>query len=275
MKTLRGPDSYSIRAIERAIQILNCFSFQQKEHTMMELCEITNLSKTTVFRILQTLEKHKFIVHDPLSNRYSLGMKLFELGGIIFSSLSLRKAASRFLDQLEAKLHHIVLIGILDKGELVYIDKREGNDPFTVTSEIGKRRPPYFGMLGKTLMAFLSYDEVDDLLNRYPLQKISSRSITNPKKFKSSLHQIRERGYTYEYSEAMEGVIDIAAPIRNYLGEVVAAIGTGFPAFSANDRKIEETIRLVRQTAKEISGALGFSDSTSGRVSVRGMSKIQ
>ena len=258
IKRLRGADFYSIRAVDRAIQVLNCFSFQEREHTLGELARLTKLSKSTVFRIIQTLEKQKFITFDPFSNRYSLGMKLFELGGIIFSSLSLRKAASRFLDQLEAKLNHIVLMGIFEEGELVYIDKREGSDLFQVTSEIGKRRPPYFGMLGKTLMAFLSEDEVDDLLKRYPLQKVGPRSITNPKKFKNSLRDIRKKGCICEYGEAWDGIIGIAAPIRNYLNKVVAAVGTALPAFSATDQIVKETIHFVNETANGISAALGL-----------------
>ena len=257
-KNHQNSNIYSIRVVERAIQLLNCFSFQQKEHTMGELAQLTNLSKSTVFRILQTLEKHKFIVYDQQSNQYSLGMKLFELGGIIFSSLSLRKAASPFLDHLGAKVNHTVLMGILENDELVYVDKREGNEPTKLTSEIGKRRPPYFGMLGKTLMAFLPEKEVDDLLTRYSLKKVAPRSITDPKKFKRSLKEIRGKGYTYEYSEAVEGVIGIAAPIRNHLRKVVAAVGIAFPAFSANEQKIKDIIQLVTETTKEISVAMGF-----------------
>ena len=257
-QTVRESPSYSIRAIDRAIQVLGCFSFQQKDHTMGELSRETRLSKSTIFRILQTLEQHKWVVYDPPSNRYSLGMKLLELGGIVFSSLSLRKAASPFLDQLEARLNHTVLIAILEGGELVYIDKREGDEPIRLTSEIGKRRPPFFGMLGKTLMAYLPEKEVGELLRRYPLEKIAPRSITDPKRFKRSLKEIRERGHAYEYSEAVEGVIGIAAPVRNHLGKVAAAIGTAFPAFSVDDRRIKEIIHLVTDTAQEISLSLGF-----------------
>lgn len=256
----RKVNNYSIRAIERAVQVLACFSFQQNEHTMGELAQMAKLSKSTVFRILQTLEKHKFVAYDPQSGRYLLGMKLFELGGIVFSSLSLRKAASPFLDHLEDKVNHTVLMGILEEGELVYIDKREGNEPVKLTSEIGKRRPPYFGMLGKTLMAFLSDKEVDDLLTQFPLEKAALMSITDTKIFKRSLKEIREKGYAYEYNEAVEGVIGIAAPIRNHLRKVVAAVGTAFPAFSANDQNVKETIQLVTKTAKEISVALGYID---------------
>ncbi len=219
---------------------------------------MTKLSKSTVFRIIQTLEKHRLLTFDSLSNRYSLGIKLFEFGGIIYSSLSLRRAAARFLDQLAAANNHLVLMGVLKEDELVYIDRREGKDRFIVTSEIGRRRPPHYGMLGKALMAFLPEEKVDELLMRYPLEKIASRSITDPGKFKNNLKQIRRRGYSYEHNEVWDGAIGIGAPIRNYRGEVVAAVGTAFAAFNIDDRRIKEIIRLVIQTADEISAALGL-----------------
>jgi DNA-binding IclR family transcriptional regulator len=62
-------------------------------------------------------------------------------------------------------------------------------------------------MIGKTLMAYLSEEEVSDLLSRYPLEKVAPRSITDPKQFKKSLKEIRDKGYAYEESEAVEGVI--------------------------------------------------------------------
>jgi len=227
---------------------------------MGELARLASISKPTVFRILQTLEKHKFVSYNPLLHRYSLGIKLFELGGIVFSSLSLRKAASRFLDLLHAKVSYTVLLGALDGGELMILDKREGEDSGILTLQIGRKRPPHFGMLGKTLMAFLPEEEVDNLLDRYPLKKVASRSITDPEKFKRNLRDIRKKGYSHGSSESIEGVTGIGAPIRNHLGEVVAAVGTAFPTFSANNRKIEQTIQLVTETAKEISVALGIGD---------------
>lgn len=258
MREIPDADRYSIRAIERAVQVLNCFSLEKKECTMKELIQLTNLPKPTLFRILQTLQKHRFVSLDLQSNRYLLGIKLFELGKVVSSSFSLREAASRYLDLLLPKVGHTVLLGILVGGELMIIDKRESKDSSIATSEIGKKRPPHFGILGKTLMAFLPEKEVDDLLDRSPLKKTASRSISDPKKFKQHLKEIRENGYSYGSSESIEGVTGIGAPIRNHLGEVVAAIGTAFPRYDADKRKIERIIEAVIEAAEEISAALGF-----------------
>jgi IclR family transcriptional regulator, KDG regulon repressor len=249
---------YSIRVIDRTIKLLECFLRPPNEYAMSELAQLSGFHITTVFRIIQTLQKHRYLAYDLHSHRYSLGIRLFELGEVVGRSSSLRKAASRHLDSLLAEVNHTILIGILEGGELVYIDKRDGNDPTNVTSEIGRRNPPYFGMLGKTLMAFLSDTEVDHLLSRFPLRKMAPRSITDVDKFKKSLQEIRRKGYTLQRSEAMEGIVGVAAPIRNHSGEVVAAAGTVFPSFNADEKKIKRVIRLVTGTMGEISSALGF-----------------
>ena len=202
---IREPGRYSIRAIDRAVHILECFSRKQNELTLGELAERTGLSKSTVFRILQTLERHRFIAFKPAANRYALGIKLFELGGIVFSTLKFRSVAAPFLDRLSLKGERTVLAAMLEGGELLYIDHRERKASLRLTSQIGKRRPPHFGMLGKTLMAYLPEEEVDELLKRYPLEKIAPRTVVNPRTFKKHLEEIRTKGYTFEDNEVYRG----------------------------------------------------------------------
>ena len=252
------PGPYSIRAIDRAVQLLQCFSISQSEQTLGELSERAKLSKSTVFRILQTLERHRVIVFNPVVNRYALGIKLFELGGRVIFPLSFRSVAAPFLDSLSHKRERTVLAAMLEGGELLYIDRRERKDSVRFSSEIGKRRPPHFGMLGKTLMAYLPEEEVSELLKRYPLKKIAARSVTNPRIFKGQLREIRERGYTFEDNEYVDGLVGMAAPVRNSPGEVVAAVGVTFPSFKANERMLAEAIVEVKEATAEISLALGY-----------------
>jgi IclR family KDG regulon transcriptional repressor len=250
--------SLSIRAIDRAVQILECFLSNQDEYNLGELVDRTALSKTTVFRILQTLERNKFIVYSTASNRYSLGIKLFELGGHVIFTVNFRSVAAPFLDRLSCNRERTVLAAMHEGGELLYIDRRERKDSVRFSSNIGKRRAPHFGMLGKTLMAYLPEEQVDELLERYPLAKIASRAITDPQIFKSHLQEIREKGYTYEDNEYVEGMVGIAAPVRNHLGDVVAAVGVTFPSFKADKSMIAETIAQIKETITTISQALGF-----------------
>jgi IclR family KDG regulon transcriptional repressor len=254
----REPGPYSIRAIDRAFHILKCFSLRQKELTLRELVERTGLPKTTVFRILQSLERHRVIAFHPVANHYVLGIKLFELGGIVYSTLKFRSVAAPFLDRLSLKGEHTVLAAILEEGELLYIDHRERKESSRLDSQIGKRKPPHFGMLGKTLMAYLPSEEVDELLKRYPLAKVAPRTVITPRTFKKHLEAIRASGYTFEDNEATTGMVGIAAPVRNHLGEIIAAVGITFPSFKIDEKMIAEAIATVKETTAEISQALGY-----------------
>lgn len=250
---------YSVKAIDRAIQVLNCFSSGSGQFTLGELAALTGLPKPTLFRILQTLEKNRFVSYDAASSKYCLGMRLFELGGVAFSSMSLRQTASKFVDALVLHTKFPAMVGILAEGELVYIDGRPGNGHVQLFgAQIGKRNPPHYGAVGKSLMAYLPNDEVDALLGRYPLHQIAPRSITDHALFKRSLQETRDKGYAYEEGELVEGVIGIAAPVRNHLGKVVAAVGMIFPAFRADDRRKKKITGLVTDAAMKISQAMGF-----------------
>jgi IclR family KDG regulon transcriptional repressor len=258
MSQTSDPRPYSIRAIDRTFHILECFSLKQSELTLGELVKRTDLPKTTVFRILQSLERHRVIAFNPVANNYVLGIKLFELGGIVFSTLKFRGVAAPFLDRLSLKGEHTVLAAMLEEGELLYIDHRERRESSRLDSQIGKRKPPHFGMLGKTLMAYLPNGEVDELLKRYPLVKVAPRTVITPRTFKKHLEEIRARGYAFEDNEATTGMMGIAAPVRNHLGEIIAAVGITFPSFKVDEKRITEAIATVKETTAEISLALGY-----------------
>jgi IclR family transcriptional regulator, KDG regulon repressor len=263
-------NTYSVRAIDRAIRVLTCFSFGRQKITLRDFAQMTGLSKPTLFRILQTLKSNRFVSYDSESNCYYLGMKIFELGRICFSSMTLNGVAPRFIEAFASKSQYPVAMAILSDGEVVYIDERKGTENVHLFgTEVGSRKPPHHGSHGMLLMAYLSEEEVDRLLQEYPLIKRASGSITDPAQFKKRLREVREKDYIYEESELVEGLAAAAAPIRNHLGEVIASVGTVLPSALATPAKAQGIVRLSMQTAQAISRALGFSQDTSKRSNVR------
>jgi DNA-binding IclR family transcriptional regulator len=223
------------------------------------LAKILTLSKTTVLRLNSTLIKFDFLKYDQTSKQYSLGLKLFELGSVIFSSFSIRRVASPHLNRLQSKLGKTVFLGILQNDELVYIDKREEpRNPIQFSSQIGTRRPPYFGMLGQILMAFLPDSEVDRLLGKNDLESFTKKSLTNGKEFRKRLIKIREQGFFMDKEEALNGVTGIGAPIRDYTGKVIAGVGIGFLSSSSDAKETKRMIKNLCETAKKISQEMGY-----------------
>jgi DNA-binding IclR family transcriptional regulator len=186
-------------------------------------------------------------------------MRLFELGGIVFSSFSLRQAAAHPMTGLQAETNATVLLGINLEDQLVYADKREGRGMIRISSDVGWRRPLHYGMLGMVLMASLDLKDVQRILEEFPLEAHTPFSITDEDAFSLRLEQIRDQGYVLEKEEAVEGVIGIAAPIRDYTRQVVAALGIALPVGSRNRPEgLDRMVNLVKKTCDTISSDLGY-----------------
>ena len=251
--------SYRIQSLERALDILECFSFQKRELSLSDIVHMTGLNKTTVKRITANLLSRGYLQLNPMGKHYRLGMRLFEFGGIIFSSLSLRESSAHPMSRLQKQSDATVLLGIEMEDQLVYVDKREGGGMIRVLSDIGWRRPLHYGMLGMTLMAYMDPQRSQGILEKTPLQAHTLYSITDRDAFGLRLEKIRKNGYVIEREEAVEGIIGIAAPVRDYSRKVVAAIGIALPtALRLVEKDLTRLADNVRIAADEISDNLGY-----------------
>ena len=151
-------------------------------------------------------------------------------------------------------------MGILKNDEVVYVDKKD--DPSNYIrfgSHVGQRRPPYFGMLGQILMVYLPELELEELMKRRPLEGLTKKSITDQERFRERLAVIRSQGYVVDEGEAIDGISGVAAPIRDFSGRVIAAVGVGFLSLSEDSRGLKKIIRETLKSASAISAAMGYS----------------
>jgi DNA-binding IclR family transcriptional regulator len=250
---------YTVQALMRALDILDCFNYQNRVLSLSDIVNRTGLNKTTAKRLLSNLTVRGYLRQDPRSKSYQLGMRLFELGGIVFSSFSLRQAAAQPMNRLQEKTHATVLLGVKIENHLVYIDKREGRDMRQISSDIGWRRPLHYGMLGMVLMAYLAPEEARRIIQQFPLEGHTPLSITDDDAFNLRLGKIRERGYLLEREEAVEGVLGVAAPVRDYARQVVAALGIALPVEQGSlNVELDQAIDLVKKACEDISSDLGY-----------------
>ena len=124
-RELLNREAFYNRSLERALKILCVFNAGRQTLTLSQLSESLGLPKATVSRLCSTLIKYDFLGYNQESRQYSLGLKLFELGSIVFSSFSMRRVASTYLTQLQSKLGKTVFLGILQENELFYRDKKD------------------------------------------------------------------------------------------------------------------------------------------------------
>ena len=260
MKQIVSKNSiYRVQALERALDILDCFNFQNRELSLSEVVDRTGLNKTTAKRLIANLTSRGYLQQDPETRKYQLGMRLFELGGVVLSSFSLRRAATAPMTALQNETGATVLLGVRMDDQLVYVDKRDGDGMIRISSDVGWRRPLHYGMLGMVLMAGIGSDEVNRILEEYPLEAHTPFSITDGDAFSLRLEEIRVQGYVVENEEAVDGLLGIAAPIKDFNRQVVAALGIAIPVGQRNmQESLDRTIALVKKTCDQISSDLGY-----------------
>jgi DNA-binding IclR family transcriptional regulator len=252
-------EAFYNRSLERALQILNAFNSERQMLSLAQLSEVLNLSRATVLRLCSTLMKFEFLRQHPQSKHYSLGLRLLELGSVVSQSFSLRKIASPYLDLLQSRLNKTTFLGILDNDEVLYIDKREDpRNPISFTSEIGTRRPPYWGMMGSVLMAYLPDKEIKRILQRNPLTAITRKSITRKEEFLAWLSQVKEQGFVVDVEMALDGITGVAAPIFDYTERAIAGLGAGFISSSVEAKELKRIVSEVAKTALTISKDMGY-----------------
>ena len=252
-------DSYRIQSIDRAMAILDCFSFQHKGRSLSEITEMTGLNRSTTRRFVRALESHGLLQEDPHTNNFHLGVRLFELGGIVSSSFSLQKAMNLAMTQLAEKISGTTLVALKTEDQFVVIDKWEKYGLVAMPSEIGMKRPLTFGTTGRVFLAYLPDDEVKQILNQYPLVKYTPHSIMDEKLLFNELRKIRKNGYDIEVEIFVEGIMGIAAPIMDYSRKVLAALCIGLPASKSKDKAyVKKMSSLVKDAAHVISYNLGY-----------------
>jgi DNA-binding IclR family transcriptional regulator len=161
------------------------------------------------------------------------------------------------MSQIQKETGATVLLGAVMEDQLALIDKREGRSFIRISADVGWRGPLHYGMLGMILMAYLEPGEVRRILQKDELQAYTPFSITNEDAFSLKLEHIRNQGYVVEKGEAMEGIVGIAAPIRDFSRQVIAALGIVL----TNDQSrngMNDYVELVKRSCEKISRELGY-----------------
>ena len=254
----KNRSDYYIQSIKRAVQILNSFTLKEKELSITELSKRLNLHKSTIHRILVTLEDESLVIKNQSTQKYRLGIKLFELGNLVQDQMEIRAYALPIMKELAQKTEESVDLNILSDGERVSIEKIESPHDVRRIIQLGKSLPLYCGGSGKALLAFLPDEEIDKIIQKEKFIPFGPNTITNPSKLKRHLKEIRKNGHAISFEERVLGSASVAAPILDYKGKVVASLSVSGPTSRFTKKKVPMFISLVKEAAQKISVSLGY-----------------
>lgn len=258
MKLKAGKPIYFSQVLDRAMQILNCFSNGTLELRFSELADRLELNRTTLYRLLEAMRGYGLLELDRATGEYHLGMKLFELGTLAVGRLEIDECAAPALETLVEQTGETAHLCVLDGADVIYIAKVESKYALRIPSGVGRRNPAYCTGVGKAILAHLPEEQLETYLAQTPLSAFTEKTIVLPAALKKDLRQIRVRGYSVDDQEIDENIRCIGAPVKDYSGKVIAAISIAGPSVRISKEKVPKLAEYVMETAAEISEKLGY-----------------
>ncbi len=242
--------SESVRAVERALDVLLCFTSQTPELSMTQISEQIGINKSTVHRLLGTLEKKRFVERDAVTGMYRPGIRLLQMAYLTLEHNDLRRLAAPFLRNLCDLHRENVNLAILDDVDVVYVDVVESQQRVKLAAVPGQRLPAFCTASGKAILAFLPEENLKRILGRGMPQR-TQFTLSSPEAFFENLHHARERGFAISEQEYEDGINAVAAPI--FGGErPIASISIAGPAYRLTRERMLELGPQVVKTAREI-----------------------
>lgn len=256
MSATAGPH-YQVRALERALDILNVFSINEPELTLTDIAARAEVAKSTTFRLLTILEERGYVERSTESDRYRIGIRAFEVGSIYIQTTRVEVEAQPFLHILARECNQTANLGVLDRGAIVHLSVVPPDRPIRYFATIGQRDDAHCTGLGKALLADMSDRDLKAFVEQHGLPRRTANTSVTFDQLQSALARVRARGVAIDEEETEIGLTCVAAPIRDATGQIVAAASISGPAAEFRELTLPRYIDAVRRTAETISDRLG------------------
>ena len=257
IETMRS--TYLINSILKAARVLALFNEENRKLRNIDIHRQTGFNKSTVMRLLLSLEKAGFLEKDPLSGEYSIGVALFEAGSKYLDQTDLHRQAMPLISELASQCNETTYLAVLNGREAVYLDRVESSKAIRTTSRVGSRVPLYCTGAGKAILAFQEEEQIQNILKNTKIKAFTSQTLTEKGKILKNLQEVRQRGWAIDNQEYEEEIKSIGAPLRDRSGKVIASICLVGPVWLMTDERIKKELAAETvATARQISQKLGY-----------------
>jgi IclR family transcriptional regulator, KDG regulon repressor len=224
---------------------------------MTQIAEKVGMNKSTVHRLLATLEAKRFVERDPITSLYQPGNRLLQMAFLRLERNDLGKIAAPFMQRLIEMHRETITLSILDDADVVYIGVEESPQTVKLAAKPGQRLPAFCTASGKVIMAY-SPEAVVNHIFEQGFQQYTPFTIRDSETMLHIIKLVRERGFAYSEQEYEEGINAVAAPILDRNRHPLAAIAVAGPAYRLTVERMLEIGASVAEIAREISREFGF-----------------
>lgn len=248
---------YQVPAIKRAFEVVELLASQESGLSISELHRKLHLPLSSAATIVYTLQDLGYLDRDEISSRYHLSVKLFGVARRAHERVDLVTQCHGLLDEVVRKSGLTGHISVLRDGEAMYVDRVQSGSMVQIFTYVGMRWPVQVSAAGKALLAFLPQSELDALMDKMSLRKLTNYTITSKRLLERQLQNFRRLGYSWERNEGEAGLGCVAAPIFGPHHKLVAALSLSGTVHQIRKVKIEAIGSLAKQFANLMSLRLG------------------
>lgn len=251
---------YEIGSISKACLLIDMLS-TKKSWELADLCKAMAMPKTTVHRMLLTLEDNGYVVQEKQRGEYCLSFKLFSIGSRMLRHSNLVDIARPYCRELLEAVDETVNLCVVSGTEMLVVDKQVTSQMLRQDSIIGSSFPLFQSASGKIFLAFADKAETKSVLELLKQQCPGIQSDAVMRELQEELELVRQRGLAYDYEEVFKGVRCTAAPIYDFQNKLVATLSVSAPTVRLNKATMTSIETHLLQAVSKISRRLGVSPS--------------
>lgn len=248
--------SYKNKTIMRSMALLDLF-IQHDALTFQEMINLSGIPKTSVYRMINSLEEMGFLEKQE-DNTYQLGLVFLKYGQLVASRLDIRKIAYPEMIKIHTETKEAVNLIVKERSEAVYVEKVDHQQKVRLYTAIGRRSPLYAGACSRILLAHMSVEEIETYIQQTTLQPFAKGTITDSDHLRKVLTQTKHDGFTISFSELENHTAEIAAPIFDATGKVIAGLSIAGIEADYTKSKIDELKKQLFIATEIISKNLGY-----------------
>ena len=252
--------SNSIQVIRKAALLLDCLERAEDpaDLSVAELAELMGEPRTSVYRLITTLDELGWIEPGSRRGTYRLGLKLFRLGGAVLRRFDVRQAALATMESIHEKTGDTVFLCVRRGREAVCIERIAGDRVEALALRLGGALPLHMGAAPRVLLAHENPEFQRRYIERVRLVSYTDRTLTSPDRLQQMLKEDRAAGYSISNEDVTPGIAAVGAPIFDHTGQVKAALSISGVASVILGDHAERTRTLIVEGAKEVSQRLGY-----------------
>jgi DNA-binding IclR family transcriptional regulator len=245
-----------VQSVDRALSIMEILA-RDDWSGVTEIAKELGIHKSTVFRLVSTLERRGFVEQHAATQKYRLGFAVVRLASGVRSELDLTQIARPVCERLSQWAGETVNLSVLEAGEVVNIDQVNLSGATVSVNWIGRRSALHATSTGKVFLAFTPPERREAYIRR-GLPAVTERTITDADELRAHLAEVRQRGFGAALEELEVGLHAVAAPVFSHDGVVIATVCVSGPSYRLVAERIAEVGRLAADSALEISRGLGY-----------------